>query len=64
MREIKQVLKLGKIKGTVVEDYPKGEERPYMIEHYGGRLVAEGLTERDANRICIAFNHYEEKKYG
>lgn len=37
--------------GTIVTDYPVGEKRPYMIKVYGGRLVAEGLIEKDIVRI-------------
>jgi hypothetical protein len=46
-------LEKGKIKGTVVTQYQVGEERPYLIEHYGGRLVAEGMSEEDIDGILL-----------
>lgn len=37
--------------GTIVTDYEPGAERPYMIKHYGGRLVASGMSEADIDSL-------------
>lgn len=56
------ILRLGKKPGTIVTDYEPGQERAYMIEVYGGRLVAEGLTKEDAEQIVRAVNNQEREK--
>jgi len=45
------ILRKGKQAGTIVTDYPIGEERQHMIEHYGGRLVASGMNDVDIEDI-------------
>jgi hypothetical protein len=37
----------GKLKGTIIQDFLPGEERQFLINVYGGRLVAEGVKEED-----------------
>ena len=44
-------MRRGNHPGSLVTDYPIGMERPYMINHYGGRVVALNLSEEDITDI-------------
>lgn len=41
------VYRRGKVPGMIVKDFPVGEERQYMINLYGGRVVARDMSEED-----------------
>ena len=43
------LLRKGKVPGTIVRDYPVGQERQYLINHYGGQVVATGMRDEDIN---------------
>ena len=64
MSKLKKRYREGKVKGMIVEDYPKGEDRPYMTTKYGGRIVARDLSEKDLANILVSLNYYEKAKIG
>jgi hypothetical protein len=45
------ILRRGKIPGTIVTDYELGSQREYMINHYGGRVVAVGVSDSDIDNL-------------
>ena len=56
------ILKKGKQPNTLVTKYHKGLERPYMINLYGGRLVAMNLSDSDLEYILELQSMVKEYK--